>query len=91
MAQVIGKVFAKFDEVTGTTAKGDWIRGGCVLLVDNGVNVAVSAFGEDKVGLVRALKIGETAIVEYYPESREFGGRWYTDLRIKSIQVPQRP
>lgn len=41
--------------------------------------VCLQAFGSDKVDRMQ-MEIGKTYTVSFDPESREFNGRWYTDL-----------
>lgn len=43
-----------------------------------------SIFGEDKIQKA-ALRYGETIDVIGYPESHEYNGNWYTELRCTDI------
>ena len=40
----------------------------------------------DKVDVLSTLEIGDTIIVSFNVESREFNGRWYTDIRAWKIE-----
>lgn len=91
MAQLTGKVTRILDEVTGETSNGGWVRAGFVVESqgDNARTVAFTAFGDRKVQLVRSLRCGQLVIVNYYPESREFNERYYTDLMVQTIMLAQ--
>lgn len=49
--------------------------------------VAFDAFGHDKVAVVESLQTGNTVVVEYAPESREFNEKFYTNLNCIRIMV----
>ena len=49
--------------------------------------VAFDAFGQDKVAMVESLQTGNTVVVEYAPESREFNEKFYTNLNCIRIMV----
>jgi hypothetical protein len=46
--------------------------------------VCFSSWG-DKVADLKKLKTGDLVTISFNPESREFNGRWYTDLRAWKI------
>jgi hypothetical protein len=46
--------------------------------------VCFSAWG-DKAAVAKALKTGAMVNVSFNAESREFNGKWYTDLRAWKI------
>lgn len=91
MAQLTGKVTKILDEVSGDNGNGSWVRGGFVVESqgDNPRTVAFTAYGERRAQLVRSLRVGMMVIVNYYPESREFNERYYTDLHCTSIMLAQ--
>ena len=84
---VIGNFILALTEVSGVTDRGEWVRGGLVVETQGSYpkKVALTAFGEEKVSMVRDLKEGGLVSVEFMPESREFGGKWYTDLKVTNI------
>ena len=47
----------------------------------------ISAFGAEKVGLLMATEIGSMLRVEWFPKSREYNGKWYTNAEAKDIKV----
>lgn len=89
MAQVIGKLISIMPEVSGETENGEWVRGGFVVLCGDGNSrsVALTLFGRDRINMLGGLSIGDTVIADYYPESREYVGKWFTDLRCTRIMV----
>ena len=40
----------------------------------------------DKLDILSTLEIGDTIIVSFNVESREYNGRWYTDIRAWKIE-----
>ena len=82
--KIQGTVVAHIDVVRGETERGTWCRGGIVISYGHEVrrNVAVTAFGEDKVKFCQDLPLGIMVEVDYSLESREFNGKYYTDVRL---------
>lgn len=87
MAQLTGKVVLVLPIMEGENNGKFWQRGGLVVmpLGGNGKIVAFTAFGEKKVMTCAGVKVGDTVVVEYVPESREFHGKYFTDLNIVRI------
>ena len=75
-------------EVSGESARGPWVRGGFVIETEGEYprQVAFTAFGADKVAMVKNIPMGSSIMVSFSPESREFNEKWYTDLRCRNIQ-----
>ena len=90
MQQIIGRLIEILPVVTGETQRGQWQRGGFVIGVGNEYpkKVAFTTFGED-ITIVTADMLNRTVQVTYRPESREFNGRWYTDLKATRAGVFQ--
>lgn len=93
MAQVTGKLIGILQEISGEKDGRDWKKGGFVVVTsdDNPKTVALQLFGEKKLNWLTPLQIGQTIVADYYPESREYGGKWYTDLQCTRIYTVQRP
>lgn len=87
MAQFTGKVTKIYDEVSGEGPRGFWVRGGFMVsqLGEVERQAAFVCFGEKRIGMVRNLRVGQTVVVEYYPESRENGGHVFTDLHAYRV------
>lgn len=92
MAQLVGKVQQVLPVCSGKSERGEWVRAG--LVVSYGENIkrqaALTVFGETRIKMLEGIKIGEAVIVDYYPESREFDGKWFTDLSAYNILVARK-
>lgn len=90
MQQVIGRLVTILDVITGENQRGTWQRGGFVIEVGNDYpsKIAFTTFG-DNIGLVNEGMLGRTIQVTYRAESREFGNRWYTDLKALRVGMYQ--
>lgn len=77
-----GTVFRIMPETRGTSARGEWQRQEVIFETMDGQyarKVAVTFF--NKPADVQALSEGSTYNVSVNIESREYNGRWYTDVR----------
>ncbi|MFM7016699.1 MAG: DUF3127 domain-containing protein [Bacteroidota bacterium] len=53
--------------------------------------IAFTAFGEQVINQLKSIAVGSTVKVNFRVESREYNGRWYTDVRafgISSMSAP---
>lgn len=87
MAQISGKVIDILPEISGESERGEWVRGGVVIetLESPLVMLAFTTFGKRRTEQIQQLTLGEIIVVSYSPESREFMGRWYTELRLNEV------
>ena len=87
MAQISGKVIAILPVQSGENERGEWQRGGVVIetLEAPSVKLALSTFGRRRTQQIQQLTFGEVIVVTYMPESREFMGKWYTELRLTEV------
>lgn len=92
MAQVTGKLIGILQEISGEKDNREWVKGGFVVVTsdDNPKTVALQLFGQTKLNWLTPLQIGQTIVADYYPESREYGGKWYTDLQCTQIYTVQK-
>ena len=88
---IVGIFIKALPEISGVSDRGEWVRGGLVIETQGSypTKVAFTAFGEERVGVVRTLVVGALVSVDFSPESREYGGKWYTDLRVSRITKMQ--
>jgi hypothetical protein len=86
--EITGRLIKILPEVEGESQRGHWVRGGFVIETgdDYPRKVAFTAFGEDRVAMVKNVPMGTMIQVSFTPESREFNERWYTDLRCSRVQ-----
>lgn len=86
---MIVKFVKSLDQISGETDRGQWTRGGMVVrtMGDNERLVALTAFGEEKAELCSSFETDDVLQVDFCPESREFNGKWFTDLRLIRAQL----
>ena len=86
--KIEGKFIKALQKVEGETERGPWVRGGFVIETfgEYPRKVAFSLFGEDKVILTNNLKEGQPVEVYFNPESREWGDKWFTDLKATNVR-----
>lgn len=82
------KLIEKLQVETGSSARGPWCKQNFVVETIESYprKICMNVWGEDKVSELRAYNIGETLNISVNIESREFNGRWYTDVRAWRIQ-----
>jgi hypothetical protein len=85
-----GKVLEILPPVSGQSARGTWERQTVVFEQPNkqyGKELAVTFM--NKAQDVASLRIGESYMVSFDIESRNYQGRWYTDVRAWRVQPLQ--
>lgn len=88
--ELSGKVVQVLSEQTGTGKNGQWSKQDFIIETEEQYprKVCFSAWGE-KVSMIKSLKAGTQVKVSFNVESREFNGKWYTDLRLWKIEAPE--
>ena len=86
--EISGRLIKILQEVRGESQRGPWVRGGFVIETDGDYprQVAFTTFGEDRLAMVKSIPLNTPVVVNFNPESREYEGRWYTDLRCSRVQ-----
>ncbi len=86
--EVTGKLESVLPEVTGTGRNGAWVKQSFVIQTEGQYpkQVCFDAWG-DKADVVKNMNAGEMVKVSFEPESREFNGKWYTNLRAWRIEA----
>lgn len=81
-----GTVVAILQLVKGTSARGEWKRQEVVFEQKGEYSrkVCVNFWG-DRTADVERLKVGDVASVSANVESREYNGRWFTEVRAWRI------
>lgn len=84
---IIGKLVQKMPVQGGTSARGSWSKQEFIVETQEQYpkKVCISLWG-DKLKDLDDVQEGETITVSVNIESREFNGRWYTDVRAWRIQ-----
>lgn len=86
--EIEGRLVRKLAVQTGRSARGDWSKQEFVVEFQDGnfpSNVVFNVWGADKVRDLEQYQVGDVIRVSFAPSSREFNGRWYTDLRAWRI------
>ena len=86
--EIKGKIIQKLDPVGGTSAAGnEWKKQSIIIeTADNYPRkVCVSLFGERIAA--NPCEVGDNVTARVDIESREYNGRWYTDVNAWSITV----
>ncbi len=80
--EIEGKLFRILPEQGGHSANGDWKKQDFVIETsgDYPKKVCFSLWG-DKTSLLVSMQEGQSLKVSFEPNSREYNGKWYTDLR----------
>ena len=86
--KIEGKFIKALQKVEGESEKGYWCRGGFVIETfgDYPRKIAFSLFGEDRVKMTDGLTEGQPVEVYFNPESREWGDKWFTDLKATNVR-----
>lgn len=85
-----GSVIQLLPQVKGVSARGEWVKQEVIFeqTGEFGRKLCVSFWG-DKAQDVAALKPGDKVKVAANVESREYNGRWYTEVRAWKIEKDQ--
>ncbi len=81
-----GVVYRKLPEVTGSSARGAWKKQDVVFELPSEFSrkICVTFFG-DRAEDAAALHEGDNATVSVNVESREYNGKWYTDVKAWKV------
>ncbi|MBR7067316.1 MAG: DUF3127 domain-containing protein [Bacteroidales bacterium] len=81
--EITGSFVSKQEQQKGTSAKGEWVKQDFIVEIQEGQyprKICLTAFGDNKIRLFDGINIGEQIKVSIDINSREFNGRWYTDI-----------
>ena len=83
--EINGKIIERLPEKSGESANGTWRKQEYILETNNQYpkKVCIMAWG-DKIDQF-AIKLGENLVVSVDLESREYNGRWYTDVKAWKV------
>ena len=84
-----GKIARKMNVQSGTTARGAWSKQEFVFEYQEGnfpSQVCMHVWGDDKVKELDKYQVGDKVKVSFNLSSREYNGRWYTDVRAWRIE-----
>ena len=86
--ELTGKITQVLPEKTGTSSRGVWRKQEYVIEIpgDYPKQVCFMVWG-DKIDQLKITE-GETLSVHFDLESREYNGRWYTDVKAWRVDRP---
>ena len=84
-----GIVWKKLPATSGVSARGEWQRQDVIFEMPQEFNLKVCVTFFNKPTDAESLREGQAYIVSVNVESREFNGRWYTDVRAWRVQPKQ--
>ena len=85
--QIIAKLVQILPLQTGVSRNGEWKKQDIIVETDTQYpkKVCISIWG-DKIQS-SPLKLGNMLAIDFDIESREFNGRWYTDLKAWKVEM----
>ena len=94
--EIEGRIARKLNVQTGTSARGAWSKQEFILEYQEGnfpSQICMNVWGEDKVRELDKYQINDQVKISFNLSSREYNGRWYTDVRAWRIepQASQHP
>lgn len=83
-----GKLIQRLTPVTGTSSKGDWTKQEIIIeTAETYPKKICIGFWKDEVVKIQAVPIGSEINVHINVESREYNGRWYTEVKAWKFEV----
>ena len=84
-----GRIVRKLSVQSGNSARGTWSKQEFIFEYQEGnypSQVCMNVWGEEKVKDLDKYQIGDKVKVSFNLSSREYNGRWYTDVRAWRIE-----
>ena len=84
-----GRIARKLNVQTGTSARGTWAKQEFIFEYQEGnfpSQVCMNVWGDDKVKELEKYQVGDKVKISFNLSSREYNGRWYTDVRAWRIE-----
>ena len=84
--EITGKIIALLEEKSGQSANGTWRKQECILETEGQYPKKICFMvWSDKIDEF-AIKEGENLVISVDIESREYNGRWYTDVKAWQVK-----
>lgn len=90
--EIEGRLIQKLGIQSGKSARGDWAKQEFVIEYQEGnfpTKACFSVWGADKVKDLEKFQVNDQIKVAFNVSSREYNGKWYTDLRAWRITSAQ--
>ncbi len=85
--EISGKLVQILPEQTGQGQNGPWLKQNFVIETQEQFPKKVCIVcWNDKAEILKQLKVGEELKVAFNIESREYNGKWYTDVKAWKIE-----
>ncbi|MCD8313695.1 MAG: DUF3127 domain-containing protein [Bacteroidales bacterium] len=87
--EIEGKIVRRLGIQRGVSARGNWAKQEFIVEFQDGnfpAQACLNVWGEDKVKDLERFSDGDEVKVSFHVSSREFNGKWYTDLRAWRIE-----
>ena len=87
-------IVRKLEVVNGTSARGPWSKQEFIVQYQDGNfpnQLVMNVWGQEKVNELAQYQVGDRIKASLTLSSREFNGRWYTDVRAWKIERAAAP
>lgn len=87
--EIEGRIVEKLQPVGGVSARGNWTKQDFILEYEDGkfpTRVCINVWGEEMVKSLAGYAKGDTIKASLKLSSREYNGRWYTEIRAWKIE-----
>jgi hypothetical protein len=87
--EIEGRIAHKLNVQTGTSSRGAWSKQEFVIEYQEGnfpTQLCMNVWGDDKVKELEKYQVGDKVKISFNLSSREYNGRWYTDVRAWRIE-----
>lgn len=94
ITEIEGTLIQKLAVQSGKSARGDWAKQDFVIEYQEGnfpTKACFNVWGADKVKELEQFQIGDKIKLSFNVSSREYNGKWYTDLRAWRISKAGAP
>lgn len=84
-----GRIARKLPVQQGTSARGAWAKQEFIFEYKEGSfpsQICMNVWGDEKVKDLEKYQVGDKVRVSFNLSSREYNGRWYTDVRAWRIE-----
>ena len=85
-----GRITQKLPVQQGTSARGAWAKQDFIFEYQEGnfpTSLCMNVWGADKVSELEKFQVGDKVKISFNLSSREYNGRWYTDVRAWRIEA----
>ena len=92
--EIEGRIARKLNVQTGTSSRGAWSKQEFVIEYQEGsfpTQLCMNVWGDDKVRDLEKYQVGDKVKISFNLSSREYNGRWYTDVRAWRIEPAGQP